>query len=210
VVYLAGGEIGTVDMERGKQPAAGTHGPGELSTGGGSLTGRQVDDRVQGDRPRPGAVGDRERQHRCHGECQRRRVLTGDTDHSGRQVDADYLGVPGGEEPGDVPGATSHVGDRARTSELDESVQQGTVQRLAVELVTELGMVSAGDRVVGSLHTGRHAVLTADTVRLIRPGHAMTVAATSAATQTAVERAMSAADPVVADVGEHGSTGSES
>src|ERR1035441_3075171 len=41
------------------------------------------------------------------------------------------------------------------------------VQRLAVELVTELGMVSAGDCVVGRLHTGRHAVLTGDTVRLI-------------------------------------------
>ena len=39
-------------------------------------------------------------------------------------------------------------------------------------------MVSAGDCVVGRLHTGRHAVLTGDTVRLIRPVHATTVAAT--------------------------------
>ena len=105
-------------------------------------------------------------------------MLAGDTDHAGGQVDTDDLSAPGGEEAGDVPGATSHVGDRARTSELDESVQQGTVQRLAVEFVTELGMIGAGDRVVGRLHTGRHTVLTRDTLRLMRPRHARTVAAT--------------------------------
>jgi hypothetical protein len=105
-------------------------------------------------------------------------VLAGDTDHAGGQVDTDDLSAPGGEETGDVPGATSHVGDRARTSELDESVQQGTVQRLAVEFVTELGMIGAGDRVVGRLQTGRHTVLTRDTLRLMWPRHARTVAAT--------------------------------
>ena len=59
-----------------------------------------------------------------------------------------------------MPGTASHIGDRARAGEFEETCQQGTVQRLAVEFVTELVSVGARHRVVGRPNSNRHLVLT--------------------------------------------------
>ncbi|MCW2919922.1 MAG: hypothetical protein JWN52_7990 [Actinomycetia bacterium] len=58
-----------------------------------------------------------------------------------------------------MPRTTAHIGDRALTGQRDETLEQRTVQRLAVKFISELGVVAPGDCVVGSPHPGGHAAL---------------------------------------------------
>jgi hypothetical protein len=92
------------------------------------------------------------------------------------------------------PGAAAYVGDHARTGQFGEGLKQGTVQRLAVQLVTKLVMVGAGDRVVGRLHSCGRALATRDTVR---PRHEMTVAAIATQAQPSAAQLFRRAEPTV-------------
>jgi hypothetical protein len=76
------------------------------------------------------------------------------------EVDAEHVGAVVGKKAGDVPGSAAHVGDDAAAGELDERCQERALERLAVELVSEAGVVGASHRVVGSAH-----------IRRLRPGH---------------------------------------
>jgi len=81
-------------------------------------------------------------------------LLVGDRDHRLRKVQPDHVGVPVGEEPGDVTGTAPHVGQPAAARLLGEQRQQRAIQRLVVRLVEELGGVRPGDGVVGGADRG--------------------------------------------------------
>lgn len=175
VIDITRSEAGAVDMKGGQQPSSGTQCPGELAAGLGPLAGGEVDDRVQRDDPRPGAIGSRQVQHRPDRERQHGCMPAGNTDHSRRDVDADDMHIPGGQEAGHMPGAAAHVGDRACPGQLGKGRQQATVQRLTRQLIPELVMVGTGDRVVGRLDANCHIRLTRDRTWQVRSGHKTTV-----------------------------------
>lgn len=52
-----------------------------------------------------------------------------------------------------MPGAAAHIGECAIADELGESLEQCTVERLAVEFAAELSVVGTGDRVIRGLYT---------------------------------------------------------
>ena len=80
-------------------------------------------------------------------------------------------GCSGGQEASNVPRAAAHVGNSACGGQLDEGVlSMARSSGLPSQLVTELIVVSAGDRIVGRLHPNGHASLTGETVRPMRLG----------------------------------------
>jgi hypothetical protein len=150
------------DLEGDEELPARAQDPGQLGEGGRQLLGRQVDERVPGERSRQGMVGEVERGHRSDVEAQVRVLAPSHPHHARREIHAPDIEPQRGKVCGDPAGATAQVGDLAPARDRDhlgEQAQHRPVRRTVGERVAEeVGLVVLTGK-VGQAADGR---VTAD------------------------------------------------
>src|SRR5436309_2292414 len=152
--------VARAPVKRDQQPAARNEDARQLAEGARDRVACEVDQRVEGDDPREGRVGERQGQHVALLEGDPGIAAPRQLDHPGREVEAEDVDAARREITPDVGGPAAHVphpaaaGDRRR-----EAIEPGAVEGLLLQLVEEGRRVLLGDAVVLRREVGLTGIL---------------------------------------------------